>query len=208
MYYSKNSKNKIYHEDWCPYVPIKAKFGKLSQWTATTKKNVIEDGYKPCKWCCGMHGLYLRLKERNRHNDIRLCYEWEHQRICFRTENGFWNVREGDNGMFWLYHLNHYLFDPDAKDTELMKRKHHRQKDVKETEDVWHIMDYISKHDRMKPIVDQNWRRLPKTSRKKRKYYNQAKKRAERKAVRNLDKIFKQIENERMLKGEQNAGTL
>ena len=202
MYYSRNSKKKVYHEDWCPYVPLKATFGKLKNWVKSTKENAIKAGYSPCKWCCGMHGLYLELKENNRYDDIRLCYERKHNRICFRTSNGFWNIRKGDNGLFWLYHLNHGLFDPMAKDSELMTRKHHRQKDVKETESIGYIMNYISKHDRMKPIIDKDWRKLPKTTKKKRKYYNQAKKRAERKAVRNLDRLFKQIENEQTLKGE------
>lgn len=197
MYYSRNSKKRVYHESWCMYVPRKALFGKLRSWTSSSKSVATDLGYTECKWCGGMHGLYLRLREENRHNDISLCYDRDNNRICFRTNCGFWNVRLGDNGYFWLYHLNHGLFDPEAKDTELMLRKHHRQKDVKETDDIYYIMEYISRHDRMKPIVDKDWRKLPKTTKKKRKYYNQAKRRAERKAIRNLDKIFEQIEQER-----------
>lgn len=196
MYYSKKSKRKVYHEDWCIYVPRKALFGKLKMWHKATKEEATQAGYKPCKWCCGMHGLYLKLKEQNWHTDLHLCFEKEHGRICFRTDHGFWNVRKGDNGLFWLYHLNHDAFDPNLSDTELMKRKHHRQKDVKETENLNYIMNYISKHDRMRPIVESDWRKLPKTTKKKRKYYEQAKKREQRKAMRRLDKIFDQLKGE------------
>ena len=189
MIYSKNSKKKIYHDYGCPYAKIE------KGWETASKKTLEGRGYRPCSWCCGMHGIYLKYKQNRGWQDIHFAFDWKYEgRICFRTDNGFWNVRRSEHGQFWLYHLNGGQFDPDAKDKTLMNRSFHRQKDVKETENLDFILHYIREHDRMKQIMDDDWRNLPKTTKRKRKYYNQARKRANRKAARRLDKLFKQIE--------------
>lgn len=196
MVISKKSDQMIYHEEDCPYAKrIKKKYRRhISEDTAK------ERGYHPCSYCGGLHGMYLRMRDdpayfaRGREG-LSVSYDRIDRGLCFRTSNGFWKVLiRGPVETYKLWHLNHGHFDPELPDKVLMRRTFHRQTDVKETLNMGRIIRYISDHDKAKRIIDDDWKKLPKSTPKQKKYYKQAQKRARRKENRRIDELFKKLE--------------
>ncbi len=73
--------------------------------------------------------------------------------------------------------------------------KYHRQRDIKETESLERLMSYISKHDKAKAVIMDDYKKLPQTTKAQKKYYRQAKNRAHRSAVRRVDYLFSLLES-------------
>ena len=195
---SNRSKLKIYHAFDCMYAKrIDKKYKRI--WS---KEKALSKGYTACQWCGGIHGTYLFLRDYPRANvrelqELKLSYDRDTKSICFRTDIGFWKVREKWGEGYKLFHLNGNNFDPGASDRELMKRNFHRQVDVDTTTRINKIIKYIADHDKAKKIMQENWRKLPKQTKKQKDYYKQARKRERRKSIRRVDDIFKQLEDER-----------
>ena len=196
MVISKKSDQMIYHEETCPYAKrIRKKYRRhISEVTAK------EQGYHPCSYCGGLHGMYLKFRDNPNYFQIQqkglsVSYDRVDRGLCFRTPNGFWKVLiRGPVETFKLWHLNHGHFDPELPDKILMRRTFHRQMDVKETTNMGRIIQYISDHDRAKRIIDDDWKKLPKSTPKQKKYYKQAKKRAKRKENKRIDELFEKLE--------------
>ena len=196
MVISKKSEQMIYHEEDCPYVKRMSK---------KYRRHISEDvakerGYHACSYCGGLHGMYLRMRDdpayfaRGREG-ISVSYDRIERGLCFRTSNGFWKVIiRGSVETYKLWHLNRGHFDPELPDKVLMRRTFHRQTDVKETLNMGRIIRYISDHDKAKRIIDDNWKKLPKSTPKQKKYYKQAQKRARRKENKRIDELFKKLE--------------
>ena len=66
---------------------------------------------------------------------------------------------------------------------------------VKAIDSMTAIVNYVIAHDRAKTIIEEDYRNLPKHSKKQKKYYRQAKNRVKRKAIRNVYSIFDMLEN-------------
>ena len=196
MVISKKSKDMIYHEEDCPYVKRINKMYLRHVSTDTAK----ERGYHACSYCGGLHGMYLRMRDDPMFFDrikegISVSYDRVDRGLCFRTKNGFWKVIvRGPVDTYKLWHLNHGHFDPELPDKILMRRTFHRQSDVKETLNMGRIIRYISDHDKAKRIMDDDWKKLPKSTPKQKKYYKQAQKRAKQKENRRIDELFKKLE--------------
>ena len=196
MVISKKSDQMIYHEEDCPYAKrISKKYCRhISIDTAK------ERGYHACSYCGGLHGMYLRMRDDPMFfgrikEGISVSYDRVDRGLCFRTKNGFWKVLiRGPVETYKLWHLNHGHFDPELPDKILMRRTFHRQTDVKETMNMGRIIRYISDHDKAKRIIDNDWKKLPKSTPKQKKYYKQAKKRAKRKENKRIDELFKKLE--------------
>ena len=196
MVISKKSSQMIYHEEDCPY----AKRMNKKYLRHVTTDTAIERGYHECSYCGGLHGMYIKLRNNPKlfqrdESGLSVSYDRVDRGLCFRTPNGFWKVIiRGPVEAYKLWHLNHGHFDPELPDKVLMRRTFHRQSDVKETTNIGRIIRYISDHDKAKKIIDEDWRKLPKSSPKQKKYYKQAKKRAKRKENRRIDELFKMLE--------------
>lgn len=196
MVISKKSSQMIYHEEDCPYVKRMNK----KYLRHVTTDTAIERGYHECSYCGGLHGMYIKLRNNPKlfqrdESGLSVSYDRVDRGLCFRTPNGFWKVLiRGPVEAYKLWHLNHGHFDPELSDKVLMRRTFHRQSDVKETLNMGRIIRYISDHDKAKKIIDEDWRKLPKSSPKQKKYYKQAKKRAKRKENRRIDELFKMLE--------------
>lgn len=189
MVISKNSKELIYHDDNCPYA--KRIIGKYRR--CKSEKRLLELGYRACSYCGGLHGFFLRYVAEP--GDPIASYDRKDKALCFRTDNGFWKIIEqGDFPTYRLWHLNKRDFDSNLESKYLMRRAFHRQSDVQSTLNMGKIIQYISEHDKAKRIMDDDWRKLPKSTQKQKKYYKQAKKREERKKHKRLDQLFEMIE--------------
>jgi len=197
VYASMKSKKKLYHMEWCPCVKrIDKRFLRKMKTYDIAK----EQGYSECAYCGGTHGAYKAiLRNPMMFGRIRksfwFTYDWKDRALCVRTSSGFWKIIKGDmDGLYRLYHLNRGSYDPAKTDYELMHGTFHRQKDVHPAENLERFMPYIYEHDKAKIIMDQDWRKLPKKTKKQKKYYRQAEKRASRNKKRRLDEIFDKIE--------------
>lgn len=196
MVISKKSDQMIYHEEDCPYAKrISKKYRRhISEETAK------ERGYHACSYCGGLHGMYLRMRDDPTYyargkEEIKVSYDRIDRGLCFRTKNGFWKVLiRGPVETYKLWHLNHGHFNPELPDKVLMRRTFHRQTDVKETTNMGRIIRYISDHDKAKRIIDNDWKKLPKSTPKQKKYYKQAKNRARKKENKRIDELFKKLE--------------
>lgn len=196
MVISNHSKDMIYHKEDCPYVKRMSKKYKRH----VSEERAKAQGYHECSYCGGIHGTYINMRNdptlygRER-EDISISYDRIDRGICLRTSNGFWKVLiRGPVEAYKLWHLNHGHFDASLSDKILMRRDFHRQADVKETVHMGKIIQYISRHDRAKRIIDDDWKKLPKSTPKQKKYYKQAKNRARRKQCKRVDELFKLLE--------------
>ena len=196
MVISKNSKELIFHEETCPYVKRMSK--KYRRYISERKAR--ESGYHACSYCGGLHGFFLKFKSdpslySKAREGLTASFDRKDKAICFRTDVGFWKVLEqGEHQTFRLWHLNGSDFDPKVESKYLMRRSFHRQVDVQATTNLGKIIQYISDHDKAKKIMKDDWKKLPKSTQKQKKYYKQAKKREERKRHKRLDQLFEMIE--------------
>ena len=65
---------------------------------------------------------------------------------------------------------------------------------VKATESMEKIVEYIIAHDRAKITIMDDYRKLPKSTKKQKKYYKAAERKDRRNAMRRLDSIFASLE--------------
>ena len=70
----------------------------------------------------------------------------------------------------------------------------HRQMDVKAVESMEKIVDYIVAHDRAKVTIMNDYRKLPRSTKKQKRYYEAAKRKDSRNAARRIDDIFAALE--------------
>ena len=82
----------------------------------------------------------------------------------------------------------------------MLFRSYHRQTDVKPTNSLHQLINYITEHDKAKLIIMDDYRKLPKTTARQRKYYRQAERKVksrERKMARiRIENLFRQIEEQ------------
>ncbi len=70
----------------------------------------------------------------------------------------------------------------------------HRQSEVKVTESMEKLVEYITAHDRAKVIIMDDYRKLPKSTNQQKKYYKAAERRDKNQAIRRPDFIFAALE--------------
>ena len=95
-------------------------------------------------------------------------------------------------GEYLLYHRNTYSAGMNFN--EAIHGDFHRQSDVKATESMEKIVEYITAHDRAKLIIMDDYRKLPKSTKQQKKYYKVAEHRDKKQAMRRLDSIFASLE--------------
>lgn len=201
-----SGKHIIYHRPGCPYARrIKIK-NKL-----TVRETTVQDpsGFCACKYCRGLGGDFRTRKGQLRKWaevwNMTFRYEPEQNRFYMRTVSGFWMVYEREyDQSYLLYHLNH--FTEDASMEALMQGPFHRQKDVVPGRSLEKLVRYADQHDRAKQIIEQDYRGLPRRTKKQKKYYKQAERRAFRSSVRRMDSIFDALEAEWKKKEMENEG--
>ena len=200
MIISRNSKKKVYHQDYCPYAKrIDTKYRRsISEQKAKSK------GYSACAWCGGLHGEYLLTTrepemygERQR-KVVKISYDTKRKAMCFRTKIAFWKlVKSWNNDSYLLFHLNEDSFNPNYSDKELSNGRFHRQTDVAaftNLDKIHGIVTYIYEHDKAKKIIENDWKKLPKKTKRQKKYYEQAKRKDRHQKLKRIDELFKEIE--------------
>lgn len=179
MIISYHSTAKVYHQRGCWHI----KRIKNQHRMHLTNKAALKYGYRPCK-CCGnlkgtIRSLSVSLESLEKDRNLKLEYDSITDTLYIRTETGFWKIYWKERAGLLLYHLNNYETEKTME--ELKSGDFHRQRDVYETEYLQNILTYIEKHDRAKKIIADDYRNLPKKTKKERMYYRKAERREKRK---------------------------
>ena len=79
---------------------------------------------------------------------------------------------------------------------ELIRGEFHRQKDVKQTDSLVKLVEYIDAHDKAKVVIQDDYHNLPRRTKKQKKYYKQAERKVKREAVKRMDTLFAMLERQ------------
>lgn len=207
MVISSRSKAKIYHRNWCPYAE---KIGKEYRKEVSEQK-LKKKGYKECTWCGGLHGIYLALKRSPSSygvttRNVQFFWDRKYKGLCIETGTGFWKVLVSwTTGKYALHHLNRSEYNRLRTVRQRIKGIYHRQDDVKQTDSICSILNYVVEHDKAKRIIEKDYRKLPKKTPRQKYYYKQVERKMRREERKRVDDLFEQIQNERK-KGRDNNG--
>lgn len=193
---SETGKNrKIYHKVNCMYAK-RIKFENRIDMNPQTAEN---RNYCECKYCGGLKGDVKTSKNQimlwENRNKMKLTYQSKTDTLYIQTEVGFWKIfRKEENGKYLLYHRNVYY--KEMRFAEASYGDYHRQCDVKATESMASLIEYIIAHDRAKVVIMEDYHKLPKHSKKQKKYYQQAERRVKRQEARRVESLFQMLERE------------
>ena len=186
-------KKRIYHRYDCIY----ARRIKPENRIEVRKEKMGKRRYHVCKYCAGLQGDVNVHKKAfatlSKKRNMEFCYHKASDTLYIRTEIGFWKVfLKKELGEYLLYHRNTYSAGMEFN--EAIHGEFHRQSDVKATESIDKLVEYITAHDRAKLVIMDDYRKLPKSTRTQKKYYRAAERKNRRKAMRRLDSIFEMLE--------------
>ena len=165
-----------------------------------SEKLAINKRFCRCKYCGGLRGE-ARTKEMietwEKEYKLSINYVKKTDTLYVRTTIGCWKIfLKKEIDQYLLYHKNTY--NNQMPFDQAMRGDYHRQRDVKPTLSLHKLIDYIAAHDKAKIAIMEDYRKLPKSTAKQRKYYRQAEgkfKRLERKQSQiRLENLFKSIE--------------
>lgn len=185
--------NRIYHRCDCFYAKRITAERYIKKNTEDTERYRMT-----CKYCSGFIGeMRCRKLEVNKFAEklgISLTIDSSNNAVYITTHSGFWKIFASNfDGKTILLHRN--TFASEMSYEELKEGDFHRQKDVKAGEDIKKIMVYISRHDKAKETIKIDYRLLPRNTHQQRKYYDRAKKKANRVDHKRINDLFSLIEN-------------
>lgn len=155
-----------------------------------------KSGYRPCTYCSGLAGDYrVQIKSlKTQFPDFE--FSFTDGAVYIRTPNGFWKVWESRRtGLYLLFHQN-TLCREQCNGCK-SESDFHRQGDVQETNSLHGLVNYICAHDKAKKIIAEDYRKLPRNTVKQKQYYNKARKKKRRQAIRNVYDLFAEIERQK-----------
>lgn len=160
-----------------------------------------EKGYRPCKCCDGINFLYGLEKDNiERYTEqFPMDVNLVNNRIYVRTDVGCWKIiYKIRDQKFILLHRNYVKGRIRLEEAE--KVPFHRQGDMPEAGSIMKYVRYIKKHDEFKQRLPEDYRLMPRDSKKQKLYYKAAKKKAQRRSARRVDELFLQIERREGIK--------
>lgn len=141
--------------------------------------------------------LTNNIKYHQNRSNLMWAYCYKTDTLYLWTDVGFWKVYE-KNGLYKLFHKNQY--NKNERFSKKIRGEYHRQTDVKGTKSLEKIIVYVVDHDKAKKVYNGDYRNLPRTTKKQKKYYNQAKKKQTKMSIRRMNYLFDQLENSNMEK--------
>lgn len=194
MYSSEvDKKKRVFHRCGCMY----AKRIRPENRVVKSSTQISKRKYRQCKYCAGLQGDVNIHKKAfatwSEKNNMSFIYCKRTNTLYVQTEIGFWKVfLKEDIGKYLLYHRNRFSSGMGIK--EAVRGEFHRQNDMKATESLEKLVEYIVAHDRAKIIIMDDYRKLPRHSQKQKKYYKAAERKDRAKQMRRLDMLFAMIE--------------
>lgn len=186
--FSTESKKKIFHLSGCPYSKRIRYRNRMTTGIAEAEKS----GYQACRYCCTMRGFYNI-------NKSRLEAQAERDGFCFTfvsrtgtlyvcTDVSAWKIFMMPNLYYRLCHLNEFL--PSMTGEQIIYGKYHIQTDVRPAWSPFALIDYIIKHDKAKRIIEEDYRKLPKKTKREKRYYKMAERKSMLKNKRRVSELL------------------
>ena len=189
---SMNSVAKVSHREKCQFVSRIAD----KNYITLTKDQAECQGYRPCKCCDGMDNIY-RMEKKTIESYLRdkdVAIDLVDHILYVRTMVGCWKIVYSKKFQtFILWHKNHV--DGMLPIVQVEEGVYHRQKDRKPSASIISMIRYIYEHDMNKEIAITDYRKLRRDTRRQKKYYEIAKKKEKRAAMRRVDMIFSMLES-------------
>ena len=155
--------------------------------------------YCACKYCMGIAGKLEWIRKKEEKGKIKFHYERYTDTLYIQTEVGFWKIyQKKETGKYLLFHRNTYK--PEMTLKSAINGNYHRQHDIKATDSIISIVEYIIAHDRAKQIIADDYRKLPQDTRKQKHYFRKVEKREKLKKAQRLDRLFGMIEEQNKTK--------
>lgn len=185
-------RNRICHKMECMY----AQRIKPDNWITMSLTQAGKRNFYECKYCAGLRGD-VRIRESQldyyEKRGVKCTYLEKRDTLYMQTNVGFWKVfQDTKDGRYVLYHRNKY--NPVMEFEYATHGEFHRQHDMKRTESLVKIIEYVLAHDEAKVIMMDDYKKLPRQTKKQKKYYKQAKHRERSRQIRNVDALFAQLE--------------
>ena len=198
-------KKPIYHLPECKY----AKMIKTENRFVISSEQASKRKLCACQYCSGLRGIMRVYKDIlakwETKYDISITYDKNSDRIYVKTDVGFWRIYlRNDDNQYLLFHRNKY--DSSIPYEVAISGNYHRQKDVKATQSLQKIIEYIAAHDKAKMIIADDYHNLPRKTKRQKKYYKIAKKKAARKQAKRMDMLFSKVEQELHGNGKKACG--
>lgn len=185
----------IYHRQNCMYVEKMKPQNRM----VLSQKTVKKQRFCSCLYCGGLKGE-LRTNPQfsawEKEYGIAIDYIEKNNALYVRTKIGCWKLwPDEETDKYLLFHRN--MYNKDMTLAEACYGAYHRQRDVKPMASLHQLINYIVAHDRAKVIIMDNYRKLPRTTAKQKKYYrqteNKIKRRERKQAQQRIDYLFKLI---------------
>lgn len=194
---SRESSSKVYHRPECRYAKKIFKRNRIRMnWEDAEWK-----GYRPCKCCDGIEFLYRMDKEKIERyaEQFHMDVDLKDRKIYVRTDVGCWKIiYKIRNQRFILLHRNYVNGRICLEEVE--KAPFHRQGDISEAGSIMKYLKYIREHDEYKKNAPKDYHKLPQDTERQKLYYRTAKKRAEKRSAKRLDRLFLLIEKQEGIK--------
>lgn len=184
----------VYHKPGCIY---ERRILPDNHWNLKLDKIEHSKKFCACKYCEGLRGDVRVHKavmvKWEKQEKAEFFFDERTQTMYIKTQIGCWKFfLKEDVGRYLLYHCNQ--FDSSMDWQTLINGEFHRQTDVNETESFMKLLEYIFAHDKAKVIIMDDYRKLPRATKRQRKYYRKAKAKERCKKIRTVDALFAQLE--------------
>lgn len=158
-----------------------------------------KEGYCECKYCAGLRGDVRTHKAQmlswTHKKEMEFKFDDHTETLYIKTKIGFWKIYlKDDIDKYLLYHRNKFEADTDYQ--ELIRGEFHRQKDVKQTDSLVKLVEYIDAHEKARVVIQDDYHNLPRRTKKQKKYYKQAERKVKREAVKRMDTLFAMLERQ------------
>ncbi len=185
------SDGRIYHYPGCHYIKNTLPRYRLRQ----SREDMERYGYRPCK-CCNTMKFRLEKEQDNlqRYSEYKeLEFKMVSEALYIRTGISCWKiVYWTDTQDFAIFHRNHKGRPLSFEHPE--REQYHRQKDIRSVTSLIDAFRYIYKHDEFRKAEKAANGNLE-LIRIDRKYQASARRRQQRRQARQLDYLFRKIEN-------------
>ena len=169
---------RVYHRTDCPHVSRIKPRNRAEGKTENIPTAIRKGKYRPCKYCDGKEGaarcITWNLRKKRAAKKWHVYYREETDQFFLRTGKGFWKMVFKED-RYVLYHLNANDFNASKPDIVLEQGGFHFQSDVKPAPELCQLVEYAVRHDKAKKTIENDYRYLPRNTKRQRGYYQKAK---------------------------------
>lgn len=163
------------------------------------EKKLKHKGYTLCRCCSYLGQDYrkdkLKIEKFVKDNHMKVWFEKNEFHI--ETSIAAWKVVDpGNRDYFLLYHSNDEVYRWLKREQGKILHHYHFQGDVRK-DSILEYMEYIKKHDEWRTGQLNEYKTLPRTSKRQKKEYQTAKNKSKGKQVRNVLNLLEKIQAER-----------